>query len=116
MARGIYEIKLRERYVPALNEEDAIDVMVNTANLTAEEGIEVSLVVRDDHALKLFTLVATMYDAQRFSCDEIKSTVTALARSLGYYEDAEELADTVIRWVERLDGMTVTEIEEWLIG
>ena len=117
MARAIYEIKLKERYVPARSESDAFDTHVNVSEFVGtKEDVEIKMVVQDEHALKLFVLATTMYDTDRFSCEEIEASVRALAYRLGYYCNAEEVADTVVRWAERLDGLTLSEVEEWLIG
>jgi hypothetical protein len=118
MARAIYEIKLKERYVPAMNEADAFDTHLNVSNfgVEAKEDVEIKVAVQEEHTMKLFVLAVTMYDTDRFTSKEIEASVSALAHNLGYYANADELADVVMRWVERLDGMTLSEVEEWLIG
>lgn len=117
MARAIYEIKLREHYFPALSENDALEMQINGGCHGLPDGDLVATpIVTEEHTMKLFVLAVTMYDTGIFTCTEVEKSVSSLARELGYYNNADELADAVIRWVERLDGMTLSEVEEWLIG
>ena len=119
MARGIYEIKLRENFLPALSESDAVDMLEGvTDNARIQKlDVEVSLKVPDEQTMKLFILAKSMYDLDKFTYQEICAATQALVRELGYFADAEDLADTICRWTERVsEDMTLTEFEEWLIG
>lgn len=119
MARGIYEARLKNRFYPALCEGDAMEMQVNGVchcGLT-DEDIEVSLVVKEEHTMKLFVLAKSMYDSEKFEYLEVKSAVSAVAIKMGYYTTYEEVAECVISWVERVaEDMTLSELEEWLIG
>lgn len=119
MARGIYEVKLRNRLFPALCEEDAMEMQNNGAcrGCLSDEDVQVSLMVTEEHTMKLFFLAKSMYDSEKFEYLEVKSAVSALAIKLGYYTTYEEVTDCVISWAERVaEDMTVSELEEWLIG
>lgn len=119
MARAIYEVKLRENYFPALSENDAVEMansVTDNARLTSQDVVT-QVTVPEDHTMKLFTLAKTMYDLDRFNFKEIKAAVTALAVEMGYYTTAEQLADMVTTWTERVsEDMTLGEFEEWVIG
>ena len=117
MARGIYEIKLNNRFYPAVSYEDVLDMVdTETAKLLVDTSFTVSEVVKEEHAVKLFMLAKTMYDAERFEANEVEAAVSALARALGYFSNQEEVTDCVLTWAERFDDMTLAEFEEWLIG
>lgn len=118
MARGMYEIKLKQNLFPELSKADALDTFNMDGGYAGlkEEDVEINLVVQEEHTMKLFVLAVTMYDTDRFTYKEIETSVCALARELGYFFNADDIADVVMRWVERLDGMTLSEVEEWLIG
>ena len=118
MARGIYEITLKERFFPARSEEDAME-MQNTGTscraLSSDE-VCVSMVVTEEHAIKLFLLAKTMYDTEKFELDEVRAAVRALLGQQGYWHGTEDIIECVLTWVERFDDMTPAELEEWLIG
>lgn len=118
MARGIYEIKLKERYFPALSVAEAVD-MQNNGNCHGlqEEDFEVTLIVKEEHTMQLFLLAKTMYDMEKFEYNEVKAVVRALALEMGYFSVADEVAECVLRWVERFDSdYTISDLEEWIIG
>lgn len=119
MARGIYEIKLKEHYFPALSSADAVDMRNNGAceeNLSEGE-VEVSLLVKEEHTMQLFLLAKTMYDMEKFTCEEVEAVISALAREMGYFSIAEDIADCVTQWIERVaEDMTLHELEEWMLG
>ena len=118
MARGIYEVKLKEHYFPAQSEEDALQ-MQNNGNCRAplaDDEVFVSLLVKEEHTMKLFTLAKSMYDTEKFEYKEVKAALSALAFQLGYYNSVD-VAECIISWVERIaEDMTASELEEWLIG
>lgn len=119
MAREIYEIKLRENYFPALSENDAIDMANSVTDNARLEPLDVIVtkVVPDENTMKMFVLAKTMYDTEKFNYKEIHAAITALAVQLGYYANAEQLADMVTTWTERVsEDITLNEFEEWLIG
>lgn len=118
MARGIYEIKLKNRLFPALSEEDAMEMQINgecRASLS-DEDIQVSLLVKEEHTMKLFLLAKTIYETEKFELSEVETAVRALAIQFGYYNIAAEVTDCIITWVERFDEMTPSDLEEWIIG
>ena len=119
MARGIYEIKLKEHLFPALSAADAVE-MRNNGNCEEalqEHEVEVNLLVKEEHAMQLFLLAKTMYDMEKFNCKEIETVVSALAREMGYFSIAEDIADCVTLWIERVaEDMTLLEVEEWMLG
>ena len=119
MARAIYEVKLRENYFPALSENDAVDMansVTDNARLTSFDVVS-QVVVPEENTMKLFTLAKTMYDLDRFSFKEIRAAVVALAVEMGYYTIAEQVADMITTWTERVsEDMTPGEFEEWVIG
>lgn len=118
MARGIYEIKLKDNFFPALSEEEALE-MQNNGNCRAhlvDDEVEVTKIVSEEHTVKLFLLAKTMYDTEKFEYNEVESAVNALARELGYYNISSEVTDCVIKWVERFEDMALSELEEWIIG
>jgi hypothetical protein len=118
MARGIYEIKLKERFFPALSAADALDMQRSGACCAlSEDEVEVRMVVSEDHAMKMVLLAKTMYDLDKFSVKEVRSAVRGVALECGYIDTFEQVAECVIDWVERVcDDMTITETEEWMIG
>jgi hypothetical protein len=119
MARGIYEVKLKEYYFPALSAADAVE-MRNNGNceeILQRDEVEVRLLVQEEHTMQLFLLAKTMYDMEKFSCKEVEAVIAALAREMGYFSTAEEIADCVTLWIERVaEDMTLHELEEWIIG
>jgi len=118
MARGIYEITLKTRYFPALSAEDALELH-NCGDYLAEfqeEDVEINLIVKEEHTMQLFLLAKTMYDMDKFEHSQVKTTVGALAMEMGYVNNHEEVADCVLTWVERFDDMTLSDVEEWIIG
>lgn len=119
MARGIYEVKLREHFFPALSAADAVDMRNNGAveEILSDREVEVTLLVKEEHTMQLFLLAKTMYDMEKFTCQEVEAVISALAREMGYLDIAEEIADCVTLWVERVaEDMTLPELEEWIIG
>lgn len=117
MARGIYEIKLKERFYPALSEADAVEMQFTHNGAAEESDVEVSLAVREDHTMQLFLLARTMYELDKFERDEIEVVVCALARKLGYCTDTEDIVVCVLNWVEATsEELTIHELEEWIIG
>lgn len=118
MARGIYEVKLRERYFPALCEADALEMQINSeACGLKDEDVEISLVISEEHTMKLFLLAKTMYETEKFDYTEIEAALFALIQKLGYRGREEEVAVCVTTWVERIvEDMSPGEFEEWLIG
>lgn len=119
MARGIYEVKLKEHYFPALSAADAVEMRNNGAcdESLSDGEVEVTLLVKEEHTMQLFLLAKTMYDMEKFTCQEVEVVISALARELGYFSIAEDIADCVTLWVERVaEDMTIPELEEWIIG
>ena len=119
MARGIYEVRLKNRLFPALSEEDALEmqVMGNCRGGVSEEDMQVSMLVKEEHAMKLFYLAKSMYDSEKFEWTEVEAAVQSLAIRLGYYTNYQEVTDCVITWTERVaEDMTLEEFQEWLIG
>ena len=118
MGRAIYEIKLRENYFPATSAEDALEMQRNgnCSGILQEGEVIVTPRVGEESTIKLFLLAKTMYDMEKYTYAEVKSAVTALAREMGYFAEAEQFAETVTTWVERFDDMPRSEFEEWLIG
>jgi hypothetical protein len=118
MARGIYKIELKHPYFPALSAAEAVEMRNNCvgSSFIQDEEVEVKKVVLEEHTVQLFLLTKTMLDMEKFTAPEIDAVICALAKELGY-EDATAVADCVIRWTERItDDMTLSELEEWLIG
>ena len=118
MARGIYEIKLKNNYFPALSAADAMEMQANgEGRALCEEDVEVKEVVSEEHTMKLFILAKTMYDTEKFEWHEVEAAVCALAKELGYYVNDAEIANCVLTWVERLDdNFSLSDLEEWVIG
>ena len=118
MARGIYEIKLKERYFPAFDPEDALDMQLNGEYMELkDEDVEITKVVKEEHTIKLFLLAKTLYDTDKFEYNEIEAAVCAMAREMGYCDKEVEVTNCVTTWVERIaEDMTPGELEEWLIG
>lgn len=118
MARGIYEIKLKEPYFPATSETEAVE-MLKTDDIKGcfdSNSIEVSMVASEEDTMKMFILAKTMYDTDKFDCFEVGVAVEALARKMGYFSSANKIAECVIEWVEKFDEMTLSELQEWIIG
>ena len=118
MARAIYQIKLRESYFPATSIEDALEMQRNGNSSGQLQDYEVTVTPRlgEESTIKLFLLAKTMYDMEKYTYLEVKSAVTALAREMGYFAEAEQFAETITTWVERFDDMPRDEFEEWLMG
>ena len=117
MARGIYEVKLKERYYPALSAADAVEMQLVHNGVAEENDVEVSLVVKEEHTMQLFLLARTMYELEKFERDEIEVAVCALARKMGYFADTAEVVSCILNWVETtLEELTMHELEEWIIG
>jgi hypothetical protein len=119
MSRGIYEIKLKDNLFPALSAAEAVEMRNNcigSCHLQDEE-VEVKLIVSADHTMQMFLLAKTMYDMEKFTAPEIDAVIRALALQMGYINNHKEVADCVIKWVERAaEDMTLHELEEWIIG
>ena len=118
MAREIYEIKLKDRYIPALSAADALDTLtLGGERMALKAGeVEISLIVQEEHTMKLFLLAKTMYDLDKFEYQHIKTAIGALAREMGYDNNSEEIADCIITWTERFEDMTLSDLEEWVFG
>lgn len=118
MARQIYEIKLTEPYFPATSESEAVE-MLKTKDIQlffSGPGIEVTTVATQEDTMKMFTLAKTMYDTDKFDCHEIEAAVNGLAIKMGYFGQAEKIAKCVIGWTEKFEEMTLSELQEWIIG
>lgn len=117
MARAIYEITLKQKYFPALDVADALELRANGdfKNSPSDEEFEVSVVVKEEDTMKLFFFAKTIMDTEKFNSKEIAASVGAMAKELGYFTNHAEIADCVITWVERFDHMTLAELEEWII-
>lgn len=116
MAKELYEIKLKERYYPASSAAEALELQANgelTRSLS-EDDFEVSVVVKEEHTMKLFILAKTMQDTEKYEYNEIEASICALARELGYHHNYAEVADCILTWVDRFDDMPLEELEEWL--
>jgi hypothetical protein len=48
-----------------------------------EEEVEVTPIVEEEHCMQLFLLAKTMYDMDKFKCNEIEAVVNALAWEMG---------------------------------
>lgn len=119
MARGIYEITLKENFFPELNERDALDTFNMDGGVAGlrEDDVEIRRVVEEEHTMELFLLAKTMYDMEKFTEPEIEAVVRALAIEMGYHTIYKEVAACVIKWTERMtEDMTLHDMEEWLIG
>ena len=118
MARAIYEIKLRERYFPAKSEEDALE-MQNNGNCRGcleDDEVCVSIVVQEEHTMKLFTAAKAMCDTEMFNSNEIEAALRAMAIQMGYYNTYTDVADCVLTWVDRFVDMEMSDLQEWIIG
>ena len=118
MAREIYEIKLKDCFIPALSEEDALEIknINNSCGCLTADDVRVGVLVNEEHTMKLFLLAKSMSDTEKFECNEIEAAVGALALQLGYYNNYDEVAECVVTWVERFADMTMSDLEEWIIG
>lgn len=118
MARSIYEIKLKEPYFPAQSEAEAIELLKDkdTVLFFSGPGIEVTTVVNEEDTMKLFILAKTMYDLEKFELNQIRLAVKAVAGQMGNYIQAEQITECVLSWTEKFDEMTLSELEEWIIG
>ena len=116
MARGIYEITLKGRFVPALSIEEALLMQDSEFTQLMEENVDVKVIVKEEHTVKLFILAKAMYDTEKFECSEVRAAVCALAKEMGYEDNCDEVADCVITYVERFDEMSSSDLEEWLLG
>lgn len=119
MPRTFYQIKLKECFFPALSSEDALDMYNNGAcngGLHKDE-VEIGVAVNAEHTMKLFLLAKTMYDSEKFDANEVEAAVRAVACQMGYPFTCEQIAESVVLWVERVcDDMTAAEMEEWMIN
>lgn len=116
MAKELYEIKLKERYYPASSAAEALEVQCNgdLKNCLFEDDYEVSVVVKEEHTMKLFVLAKTMQDTEKYEYNEVEAAICALARELGYVKNYAEVTDCILTWVDRFDDMPLEELEEWL--
>lgn len=119
MSRGIYKIEIKENLFPALSAAEAVEMRNNcigSCHLQDEE-VEVKLIVSAEHTMQMFLLAKTMYDMEKFTASEVEAVIRALAITLGYISNHQEITECVTRWVERLaEDMTLHELEEWIIG
>ena len=118
MARGIYQIILKQNLFPALSEKDALETQdtINIDALDREADIEAILVVNEEDTMKLFTLAKTMQDLEKFDHREIEAAVRAMAIQMGHYSRVAQVVNTIMLWTERMDYLTPGEFEEWMIG
>lgn len=116
MARGLYEIKLKERFIPALSEDDAIEMYRNGDSALTEEEVIITPLVEEEHTMKLFILAKTMMSTEKFNSEEIAAAIRALATEFGYFLEDAHIADCILTWTERFDDMSLSELEEWIIG
>ena len=118
MVRAIYEVRLKENYFPALSGAEALHMQNSfTSGNLQEEDVDIRVAVTAEHTVKMFLLCKTMYDMDKFDFKEIWSAIKALAVEMGYFAEAEKLADMVTTWTERIsEDMTLQEFQEWLIG
>ena len=119
MARAIYKITLKDNLVPANSKQDALDMFNMDPGYAEfkEEDVNIEVLAKEEHAVKLFYLAKTMYDTEKFDCQEVEAAVRALATSFGYFSTAQEITDCILIWVERIaDDMTEEEFQEWLIS
>ena len=116
MAKELYEIRLKERDYPASSVAEALDIQCNgdMKSALSEDDYEVSVVVKEEHTMKLFILAKTMQDTEKFEYDEVKAAVCALARELGYQKNYGEVADCILTWVDRFTEMPLEELQDWL--
>lgn len=116
MAMKMYEFRLKERFIPAENEDTAKELLGDGDVLVKYyDNLETKKVVEEDDTMKLFILAKTMMDLDRYNCEEIAVAVSALATRLGY-SDAPEIAESVITWTERFVDVTLFDLQEWLLG
>ena len=118
MAKALYDIKLKSSLVPASSEEDALEALSASLTMPLDiQDVDTSVVVTEEHTLKLFILAKSMMDSEKFVYNEILAAVTGACRAMGYYARAEALADCVVTWTERIaEDLTLAEMEEWLLG
>ena len=118
MARAIYEMKLKEGFFPALSGAEALHMQNNLASgALLEEDVTIRVAVTAEHTLKMFTLCKTMYDTEKYTFKEIHSAIKAVATEMGYFAEAESVADMITTWTERVgEDMPLSEFEEWLLG
>lgn len=117
MARSIYEIKLNNRFFPALSSDEALEMVdPETAKVLMDSSFTVSEVVKEEHTMKLFVAAKTMSDIELFEVNEIEAAVRALAFKLGYYTTADDVTECVLTWVERFMDVPLSELQEWIIG
>lgn len=117
MAKSIYKIQLKEDLFPAVSAAEALEIQNNgnSFGVLQEDEVVVTPIVGEESTIKLFMLAKTMYDMEKYTYQEIKSTLTALACQMGYWKDSEQIAETVTTWVERFDELPADEFQEWLL-
>ena len=120
MARAIYKIELKQCYFPALSQAEAVELRNRSASCgedIQDEEVNVNIVVQEEHTMRLFRLAKLLMDMEEYTAPEIDAIICALARQLGYEDTCKEVADCVIHWVEKVaEDMTLSEMEEWVIG
>lgn len=118
MARIIYEVKLSSPLFPANSYDEAGEMMMNSAGLKEylQDDYSVRQKVSEEHTVKLFTLARTLNETEKFDYREVQVMVRALAQELGYVQDAEEIAECVVAWNERLEELDESEFIDWLFG
>lgn len=118
MARRIYEIKLRNGYVPALSEAEALEMQSggSISGCLHEDDVSISICIPEADTVKMFLLAKTMYDTEKFSYQEVAAAVKAVAVELGYFRIAEDVVDMITTWVERFEELPADEFKEWLLG
>lgn len=117
MGRTIYEIKLNNRYYPATSAEDVLEMVdPDTAQLLTGMSFTVSEVVNEEHTMKLLIAAKTLCEAELFESDEIEAAIRAMAIELGYYNTYADVTDCVLTWADRFTDMSVSELQEWIIG
>lgn len=115
MARAIYGVKLIEHYIPALNEQEALE-MNESLNNDSSNDSNIRVIVQEEDTMRLFILAKSLYDLDKFEINEIVKVVQCIAESLGYKETCNEIAGCVVHWIENLENMTMQELQEWIIG
>jgi hypothetical protein len=119
MARSIYEIKLKNRYFPALSAAEALEIQMNGEFVVDinEDAVDISCALTEEHTMKLFILAKTMYDSEKFEYDEVQTAVRSLAIKFGCVCNYEAVADCILAWTERIgEDMTISELQDWIIG
>lgn len=116
MGKAIYEMRLVRNMTVASSQQEAMDDYVLQEEGKFDEFTAKAYeVVKEEDARKLFMLAKMMDDSEQFDYMEIETTVTALLRSMGYYNNLQDIADCITTWIERFSDYTSEEFQEWLI-